>query len=94
MPALDLRFSCFCMIALLSSLSSELLVMRSHFLLDNPREERSVLDDLDLLFLGACFGACALRLERNSQVWPAFDGDMVKVGQELRNQREDSSDQE
>ena len=94
MPALDLHFSCFCTIALLSSLSSELLVTRSRFLLDDPQEERSVLDDLDLLFLGACFGACVLRLERNSRVEPAFDVDMVKVGQELRIQREESSDQE
>ena len=61
--------------------------MRSRFLLDNPREER-------LLFLGACFGACVLRLERNSRVEPAFDVDMVKVGQELGIQREESSDQE
>ena len=94
MPALDLHFSCFCTIALLSSLSSELLVTRSRFLLDDPREEHSVLDDLDLLFLGACFGACVLHLERNSRVEPAFDVDMVKVGQELRIQREESSDQE
>ena len=94
MPALDLHFSCFCTIALLSSLSSELLVTRSRFLLDDPWEERSVLDNLDLLFLGACFGACVLHLERNSRVEPAFDVDMVKVGQELRIQREESSDQE
>ena len=82
------------MIALLSSLSSELLIVCSHFLLNDPQKECSVLDDLDLLFLCACFGACVLQLECNSRVWPAFDVDMVKVGQEPRIQREESSDQE
>ena len=94
MPALDLCFSCFCTITLLSLLSSELLVTHSRFLLDNPWEKCSVLDDLDLLFLGACFGARMLCLERNSRVELAFDVDMVKVGQELRIQREESSNQE